>query len=247
MSEARVAASSVENLGSQSRILAGAPPAEIANFVPYTTEIKTVRRPASAAAKRVLDIVAASLALVLFAPLMVVIYALVRRDGGPGLFVQERIGRNGRIFACYKFRSMVPNAEEMLKNLIFGNEQLRVAWETDRKLQNDPRITQLGIFLRSKSLDELPQLFNILKGDMSLVGPRPIVLEEKEKYGASFAYYAKVRPGLTGLWQVSGRNDISYGERVKLDTDYVANWSMRRDIAIVLKTVGVVLNGRGAR
>lgn len=246
MSEARVATSPVDNLSAQSGILAGAPTAENENFAPYTTEI-AANRPIGAMVKRACDVAGALLALALFAPLMGVIYVLVRRDGGPGLFVQERIGRNGRIFACYKFRSMVPNAEEMLKNLIFGNEQMRAAWETDRKLQNDPRITKLGVFLRSKSLDELPQIFNVLRGDMSLVGPRPIVLDEKEKYGASFAYYAQVRPGLTGLWQVSGRNDISYGERVKLDTDYVASWSLRRDIEIVLKTVGVVINGRGAR
>lgn len=247
MSEARIATSSVESLSASSAILTSTPSAENENFAPYATEFADALRPAGALVKRAFDIVGAALALVFFAPLMGVIYVLVRRDGGPGLFVQQRIGRNGRIFACYKFRSMVPNAEEMLKNLIFGNEQLRVAWETDRKLQNDPRITKLGVFLRSKSLDELPQLINVLRGDMSLVGPRPIVLDEKEKYGASFAFYAQVRPGLTGLWQVSGRNDISYGERVTLDTDYVANWSMRRDFEIVVRTVGVVINGRGAR
>ena len=247
MSEARVATSPVESLSAQSVILTGAPTAEIVSLAPYTSESAAGRRSLGALVKRLVDVVGAALAIVLFAPLMAVLYVLVRSDGGPGLFVQERIGRNGRIFACYKFRSMVPDAEAMLTNLICGNELLRAAWETDRKLQNDPRITKLGIFLRSKSLDELPQLFNVIRGDMSLVGPRPIVLDEKEKYGASFAYYAQVRPGLTGLWQVSGRNDISYGERVKLDADYVSNWTLRRDIEIVFKTVGVVINGRGAR
>lgn len=247
MSEARVATSPAEGLSAQSGVLTSAPRAEVDSVVPYTTEFAVGHRLAGAKFKRFLDVAGASLALVLFAPLMGLLYLLVRRDGGPALFVQERLGRDGRIFACYKFRSMVPNAEDMLKNLIFGNEQLRVAWETDRKLQNDPRITKLGIFLRSKSLDELPQLINVIRGDMSLVGPRPIVLDEKDKYGASFAYYSQARPGLTGLWQVSGRNDISYGERVQLDTDYVVNWSLRRDLNIIVKTVGVVINGRGAR
>ncbi|MGE0408058.1 MAG: sugar transferase [Amphiplicatus sp.] len=247
MSEARFATSSVERLNAQPGLLTGVSSADNDSFAPHVTEISFPARPAGVPTKRVIDIVGAAFAIVFFAPLMAVIYVLVRRDGGPGVFAQQRIGRNGRIFSCYKFRSMIPNAEEALKNLICANEKMRVAWETDRKLENDPRVTPLGVFLRRKSLDELPQLFNVLKGDMSLVGPRPIVLDEKGKYGAAFDYYTQMRPGLTGLWQVSGRNDIAYEERVKLDTDYVRRWSLRRDIAILVKTVAVVINGRGAR
>ncbi len=196
--------------------------------------------------KRSVDLVGAAALLIFFAPLMFVVYLAVRLDGGPGVYAHERIGRNGVRFQCYKFRSMIPNADRVLKDLLVCNEQFRRDWNADQKLRNDPRITRIGVFLRKKSLDELPQLFNVIKGDMSLVGPRPITAEEVERYGSKISYYLKTRPGLTGAWQVSGRNDVSYEERVALDVDYTKNWTFLTDILILLKTVRVVLNGRGA-
>jgi len=196
--------------------------------------------------KRALDIVGAAVLLAFFAPLMAIIFFIVRRDGDPAIFAHERIGKGGVPFQCYKFRSMVPDAERVLKDILVCNEHFRKDWEADQKLRNDPRITAVGSFLRRKSLDELPQLFNVLKGEMSLVGPRPITADEIKRYGPDIEYYYRLKPGLTGAWQVSGRNDVSYEERVALDVDYTKRWSFLNDIAILLKTVGVVLIGRGA-
>jgi len=204
------------------------------------------RKPAHSRSKRIFDVAAASMALIWFMPVLAVIFFLVRRDGGPALFVQQRVGRDNRLFPCYKFRSMVPDAETALKDLLVCNEQFRVAWDAERKLRNDPRITRFGAFLRTKSLDELPQLWNIIRGDMSIVGPRPIVPEELEKYGRDMMYYVEAKPGLTGAWQVSGRNETTYEERIALDVDYTSNWTFWRDVKIIFKTVGVVLSGRGA-
>lgn len=202
--------------------------------------------PESSAVKRAFDVVGAAALIVFFAPLMVVTYIVVRLDGGAGIYVHERVGKNGVRFQCYKFRSMVPNAERILKDILICNESKRREWEADHKLRNDPRITSIGRFLRAKSLDELPQLFNVLKGDMSLVGPRPITSEEVNRYGRQISYYYKSRPGLTGAWQVSGRSHVSYDERVSLDVDYVQKWSFLNDLTILLKTVRVVLTGHGA-
>ncbi len=196
--------------------------------------------------KRALDILGSIVLLVFFAPLMVVLFFLVRMDGGPAMFIHQRVGKNGVLFRCYKFRSMIPNAEEVLKDILVCDSQFRSDWEADQKLRNDPRITRIGVFLRHKSLDELPQLFNVLNGDMSLVGPRPITVDEISRYGPAIEYYYLTRPGLTGAWQVSGRNDVSYEERVALDVDYSRRWSFLTDLAILLKTVGVVISGRGA-
>lgn len=202
--------------------------------------------PAHSIFKRTCDIVLGAAMLVFFAPLMGVIFALVRSDGGPAIFVQQRVGKGGVLFPCFKFRSMTPDAEKMLERLLVCNEQFRKEWDADRKLRNDPRITRLGAFLRRKSLDELPQLFNVLRGEMSLVGPRPISPDEIEKYGPDIRYYLTTRPGLTGAWQVSGRNDVPYEKRVALDVDYASNWTWREDFAILFKTIGVVIGGRGA-
>lgn len=202
--------------------------------------------PERALRKRALDIVGALAMLIFFAPLMAIIFFIVRLDGGPGIFAHERVGKNGVRFKCYKFRSMIPNAEHVLKDLLVCNEQFRKNWAAEQKLQNDPRITRIGSFLRRKSLDELPQLLNVIKGDMSLVGPRPITADEVSRYGPHIAYYYKTRPGLTGAWQVSGRNDVSYEQRVQLDVDYTRNWTFLNDFRILLKTVRVVLTGEGA-
>jgi undecaprenyl-phosphate galactose phosphotransferase len=177
---------------------------------------------------------------------MLVIAVALKLEGGRVLFSHQRIGKNGRIFKCYKFRSMVPNAELLLQNLLRDDSQLRSEWQKERKLKTDPRISRLGSFLRATSLDELPQLINVLKSEMSLVGPRPIVSDELEKYGLEKSYYLMVRPGMTGLWQVSGRNDLDYDTRVYLDAWYVKNWSLWYDLAILVKTVKVVFGRRGA-
>ncbi|HDZ2983580.1 TPA: sugar transferase, partial [Klebsiella pneumoniae] len=155
-------------------------------------------------------------------------------------------GKNGRKFKCLKFRSMVINSKEVLENLLINDNEAREEWEKTFKLKNDPRITKIGHFLRRTSLDELPQLFNVLKGEVSLVGPRPIITEELQRYNEEVDYYLLSKPGMTGLWQVSGRSDVDYDTRVYLDSWYVKNWSMWNDIAILFKTIAVVLNRDGA-
>ncbi|OFZ97471.1 MAG: hypothetical protein A3H35_11955 [Betaproteobacteria bacterium RIFCSPLOWO2_02_FULL_62_17] len=196
--------------------------------------------------KRLFDLVAASALLVLLSPVLLALAILIRRTGGTALYSHTRIGRDGRPFQCLKFRSMRPDADRVLEELLAKDAQARSEWEKDLKLKNDPRVTALGRFLRKTSLDELPQLINVIKGEMSLVGPRPIVSEELQRYGECAMLYLQVLPGITGLWQISGRNDTSYAERVSLDAWYVQNWSLWYDIAILFKTVNVVLNRRGA-
>ncbi|GAB1436207.1 hypothetical protein MASR2M32_24520 [Sphaerotilus sulfidivorans] len=195
-----------------------------------------------------LDQFAALLLLLLFAPLMAVIALLVwRRDGAPVLFGHYRIGQHGRPFRCLKFRSMYLDSEAMLRELLERDPAARAEWERDHKLSDDPRITPIGHFLRRTSLDELPQLLNVLRGEMSLVGPRPITLAELPRYGQVRWHYLSVRPGMTGLWQVSGRNDTTYDERVELDREFVEQHSLRLRLSILLRTLRVVIRGSGAR
>ena len=203
-------------------------------------------KPGARAAKIVFDLTAASLLLLLSAPVLLVITFAVKLDGGPTLFAHRRIGANGREFPCFKFRSMVPDAETVLRLSLAEDAKLASEWEDGRKLQRDPRVTIVGRFLRATSLDELPQLFNVLRLEMSLVGPRPIVRAEVGRYAEDIAYYYETRPGLTGLWQVSGRSDTTYRQRVQLDTWYVKNWTMWHDVAILAKTIPTVLKRRGA-
>jgi lipopolysaccharide/colanic/teichoic acid biosynthesis glycosyltransferase len=171
---------------------------------------------------------------------------VLANSGGPVLFRHHRIGFGGREFTCLKFRTMAADADKRLEQFLSANPHASREWNDNHKLQNDPRITRVGKIMRRTSLDELPQLFNILKGEMSLVGPRPIVVEEIAKYQEHFGVYANGRPGLTGLWQIKGRNETTYAERVAFDVDYLHNWSLRRDIAIVLLTFKRVMDGRGA-
>ncbi len=199
------------------------------------------------AMKRAFDLVVCLLGLVVVIPVTIVIAALVRLDSkGPVFFAHHRIGQGGRTFPCYKFRSMVPDAESVLKDYLATHPAAREEWERDFKLKDDPRITRIGAFLRKTSLDELPQVFNVLKGDMSLVGPRPIITAEIPKYGEYFADFCLVPPGITGMWQVNGRSDTTYEERVQMDTWYVRNWSVWIDITYLFKTVAVVLARKGA-
>lgn len=197
---------------------------------------------------RVIEVVMAFFALLFLLPLFLVIASLVRLDSpGPSLFRQTRLGRNGEVFSCLKFRSMAGDAEVRLEALLARDPVARQEWDVHRKLTADPRITRLGAFLRRSSLDELPQLINVLRGDMSLVGPRPIVVEEVRHYGRRLKAYCCVRPGITGLWQVSGRSDTSYRRRVACDVLYVRRKCLRLDVEIVLATIPAVLLSRGAR
>jgi exopolysaccharide production protein ExoY len=203
--------------------------------------------PVGGAFKRGFDIVAAIAGILLLSPLLVMLAMLVKFScGGRVLYGHPRIGQNGNVFRCLKFRTMVENADQVLAQHFAKNPELRAEWIATRKLQNDPRVTQVGAVLRKLSLDELPQIFNILRGDMSFVGPRPVVEDELELYGAAVDYYLKSRPGLTGLWQVSGRNDVSYVTRVAFDRHYVENWSFAFDLKILIWTFPAVFSSRGS-
>lgn len=196
--------------------------------------------------KRSFDIVASVALLIVLAPLFAFLVYKVSSNGGSPFFGHKRIGQAGKEFYCYKFRSMIINAEEVLSDLLARDCVARNEWEKDFKLKNDPRISEIGHFLRRSSLDELPQLWNVLKGDMSLVGPRPVVRAELERYGEDVVYYLMAKPGMTGLWQVSGRNNVDYETRVYFDSWYVKNWSLWTDIVILFKTISVVMGRAGA-
>ncbi|NIK47316.1 exopolysaccharide production protein ExoY [Variibacter gotjawalensis] len=167
-------------------------------------------------------------------------------DRGPIFFSHQRVGYQYRPFGCIKFRTMVVDSQAVLANYLANNPEAQREWEVSRKLTHDPRVTPLGNILRLTSLDELPQLWNILRGDMSIVGPRPVVQDELRKYGVNAQFYAETRPGLTGAWQVSGRSDTQYETRVALDRAYVETWSMRKDVVIILRTIPAVIFSRGA-
>lgn len=200
------------------------------------------RQPLGGWAKRVLDLLVASTALILAGPVLVLIPLLIKATtGGPVLFVHRRIGFNGKVFDCYKFRTMVPNAEEVLERHLSCDPQAAQEWAANQKLKCDPRILFFGKMLRKSSMDELPQLFNVLRGDMSCVGPRPVVADELQRYGAASHEYLKTRPGLTGLWQINGRNMTKYSHRVLLDTQYVRTWSLGRDLSILMRTIPAMM------
>lgn len=203
------------------------------------------RRPRSgiyaAFGKRVCDLVFAFALLPILIPVIAVLWGLTRLDGGPGFFGHKRVGKDRRQFSCWKIRTMVPDAEAKLKQYLSENPDARAQWQRDFKLDNDPRITRLGNFLRKTSLDELPQIWNVIRGEMSFVGPRPVVQDELLRYGESEKFYLSVRPGITGLWQVSGRNNISYADRVRMDRIYASRYSMLQDTKIIAKTATVVL------
>lgn len=197
--------------------------------------------------KRAMDVVLVSLGSLVFLPILLALALAVRISSpGPIFYSQERIGLGGKKFRAWKFRSMVLNADAVLKDYLAAHPELNVEWERDHKLKNDPRVTRVGWFLRKTSLDELPQLWNVFVGEMSLVGPRPIVDAEVKKYAAAFPLYLKVRPGITGLWQINGRNNTTYQQRVHFDMQYVRNWSPWLDGYILLNTIEVVLRCEGA-
>jgi len=196
---------------------------------------------------RLMDLVLASMILLFLAPLMALVgLAVWLQDGGPVFYAQSRIGRHGVLFKCLKFRSMLVDADRRLQELLAQDPVARAEWERDHKLRDDPRITALGSFLRRSSVDEIPQLFNVLRGEMSLVGPRPIVAAEVPRYRRYINHYCSVTPGITGLWQVSGRNDVSYRRRVALDVTYARSKSLLFDLKILAATVPAVLLRKGS-
>lgn len=197
--------------------------------------------------RTVFDKFFALFALLFFAPFLLIISATILiKEGRPIFFGHTRVGKNGKSFKCLKFRTMAIDAEEKLASLLETDPKAREEWDATQKLDNDPRVTCLGLFLRKTSLDELPQFLNVLKGDMAIVGPRPIVTDEARHYGKNFVDYLSIKPGVTGFWQVSGRCTVTYDERVAMDVDYINNRPFKRDLKIILKTVEVVLARDGA-
>jgi undecaprenyl-phosphate galactose phosphotransferase len=225
-------------------------PFEPSSFFSHDTMLLSFRdglsRPLARIAKVAFDVSVAALLLVITSPLFLVLAIINRLDGTPTLFAHQRVGAHGESFYCLKFRTMVVDADRVLAEALARDPGLAAEWAATRKLVNDPRVTRVGRFLRKTSLDELPQLMNVLRLEMSLVGPRPIVESEISYYGEDIAQYFAIRPGLTGLWQVSGRSSISYARRVQLDVWYVNNWTIWHDIVVLLKTIPAVLGRQGA-
>jgi Undecaprenyl-phosphate galactose phosphotransferase WbaP len=197
--------------------------------------------------KRIVDFGLIFISLPILIPLFLLLVLIIKLDSpGPIFYTQKRVGRDGRDVFIWKFRTMMVNAESILEAMLKKDDILREEWEQNFKLKNDPRVTRVGGFLRRTSLDELPQLWNVLKREMSLIGPRPIVAEEISLYGDDFEIFKQVPPGMTGMWQISGRNDLSYDERIGLDVYYVQNWSIWLDLHILMHTLLIVLQGHGA-
>ncbi len=198
--------------------------------------------------KRFADIIFGIFGCIILIPLIILVKIInvINKDYGPVFYVQKRIGKNGKEFRFYKFRTMVKNADRKLRKLLKENEELRKEYEENKKMKNDPRITRAGKILRITSLDEFPQFINILKGDMSLIGNRPYLLREKKEMGKYYAGIVKTKPGLTGLWQTSGRSDVSFRERLKIEKRYSEEYSLRMDIEIIFKTIRDVFKRKGA-
>lgn len=197
--------------------------------------------------KRTVDITASATALLLLSPVFLVTSLAIRKDSdGPAMFTQKRIGKDGKLFEIYKFRTMVPDADKKLFELLDKDEKAREEYKVNKKLKNDPRITKVGNFLRKTSIDELPQLINVLKGDMSLVGPRPYLPREKDDMGDYYNTIIESKPGITGLWQVSGRSNTTFEERLHFDEEYNEKKSFTYDMGLLVKTVGSVVKGDGA-
>ena len=197
--------------------------------------------------KRTVDITASATALLLLSPVFLVTSLAIRKDSdGPAMFTQKRIGKDGKLFEIYKFRTMVPDADKKLFELLDKDEKAREEYKVNKKLKNDPRITKVGNFLRKTSIDELPQLINVLKGDMSLVGPRPYLPREVKDMGDYYNTIIESKPGITGLWQVSGRSNTTFEQRLEFDKEYTENKGFLYDMGLLTKTVGVVVKKNGA-
>jgi Undecaprenyl-phosphate galactose phosphotransferase WbaP len=218
-----------------------------AQAIPALVEFPRLALPGARRVKRTLDIAFAIVLAIVALPVSLLIAAAILIESGrPVFFRHRRIGRGGRSFSLLKFRTMAQNSDEILAEYLAGNPEAAHEWDRNRKLRYDPRVTRIGRLLRRTSLDELPQIFNIFRGEMSIAGPRPIVEAEIAKYGNTYPLYSLAKPGLTGLWQVSGRNDTTYRRRVELDAAYVRNWTPALDFKLLFKTVGVVVKGKGA-
>lgn len=216
--------------------------ARVAHRITDRALIRKVRA-ANGRLKRAFDILVASVALMFLAPVFLTVFVLIKlTDSGPIFYRHTRVGRQGERFACLKFRTMATNSEERLAHILLTDPVAAAEWEQGQKLRTDPRITKLGAFLRKSSIDELPQLWNVLRGDMSIVGPRPITRAELNRYGKDRRYYLLVRPGITGLWQVSGRSSIGYEKRIRYDREYLEDWSWLGEFWILLMTIPAVLN-----
>ena len=219
----------------------------VAQASPALVEFPRLALPGARRVKRTLDIVfALALAIVALPVFLLTAVAILIESGRPVFFGHSRVGRSGRAFRLLKFRTMAVNSDEILAEHLASDPEAADEWEQNRKLRRDPRVTRVGRVLRRTSLDELPQIWNILRGDMSIAGPRPIVEAEILKYGTTYPLYALAKPGLTGLWQVSGRNDTTYRRRVELDATYVRTWTPILDLKLLFKTVDVVVRGKGA-
>jgi lipopolysaccharide/colanic/teichoic acid biosynthesis glycosyltransferase len=200
-------------------------------------------RAANGRLKRAFDMFVASAALVFLAPVFLTVFALIKlTDGGPIFYRHVRVGRQGERFGCLKFRTMATDSEERLAHILLTDPVAAAEWEQGQKLRSDPRITKLGAFLRKSSIDELPQIWNVVRGDMSIVGPRPVTRAELNRYGKDRRYYLLVRPGITGLWQVSGRSSTGYEKRIRYDREYLEDWSWLGEFWILLMTIPAVLN-----
>lgn len=219
---------------------------DLGGIIGYSTTHNLTRK-GSLFAKRLIDLFLIFVSLPIVFPVMLILAILVKLTSkGPIFYGHKRVGKNGKEIKCWKFRSMYNNSQEMLEKILATDPVRKAEWEKDRKFIDDPRVTNFGKFLRKTSLDELPQLFNIFIGQMSFVGPRPVTQSEIEKYGDSADFVLSVTPGLSGMWQISGRSDTGYEERINLDTYYIQNWSVWLDIWIIIKTIWVVIRGKGA-
>ncbi len=197
--------------------------------------------------KRIFDLCLATCGLIGLLPLFALVALAVKVSStGPVLYGHIRVGNGGRSFRCWKFRTMVTNGDAVLESYLADHPDEKVEWEQNRKLRDDPRVTRIGSVMRAYSVDELPQLINVIRGDMSLVGPRPVVQDELDIYGSAAPHYLRSRPGLTGLWQISGRSDTTYDERIAFDTSYVQRWSFSQDLLIIARTVPAVLLSKGS-
>ena len=229
------------------------PPTRLAGLLrdaPLVATTRTIesapRHPSALVVQRCMDLTLAMLCLLILWPVMLAATIMVLLSGpGPVLYSQRRFGRNGVIFDCFKFRTMQVDADRLLCELLESSPTIQAIWKRDRKLRDDPRITYFGRFLRRYSIDELPQLFNVVRGDMSIVGPRPLATDEAHFYADAFSAYCSLKPGITGPWQVSGRNKISFEGRAQLDCEYARTKSVGQDVRILLRTIPVVLRGTG--
>lgn len=213
-----------------------------------TIDKKTLKTQVEKIFKRIIDIFGGLIGVIALIPLSIIIYIanVLSKDSGPVFYCQERIGKNGKLFKMYKYRSMVVGADEKLNEYLKENDEAREEYKKYKKLKNDPRVTKVGNFIRKTSLDEFPQFINVLKGEMSLVGPRPYLLREKEDMNKYYTYIIKTKPGITGFWQISGRSDVTFDERLIMDYNYSQTRSLKTDIKILIKTISNVVKKEGA-